>query len=67
MSQTPATVNNHSLKIWESLDEVRKQFAPTLSTTEFDFFVGLGKSLNANPFTREIWAVKYGTSPASKS
>ena len=65
MSQTPATVNNHSLKIWESLDEVRKQFAPTLSTTEFDFFVGLGKSLNANPFTREIWAVKYGTSPAS--
>ena len=51
--------------IWNNTDEVRKQFAKDLTDIEFKFFVGLGKSLGANPFTREIWAVKYGTSPAS--
>lgn len=52
-------------KVWNDLKQVKAQFAPTLSDTEFNFFVGLGQGLKANPFTREIWAVKYGTAPAS--
>lgn len=52
----------NELTLWnepKQLSEVKKVFAPKLNETEFSFFVGLGKSLNANPFTREIWAVKY--------
>lgn len=45
--------------VWERIEEIRALFAPTLTEREFLFFVQLGKSLRANPFTREIWAVKY--------
>lgn len=55
----------NQLQAWQNPDEIRRLFAPTLSEPEFQFFMGLGKNLNANPFTREIWAVKYGTGPAS--
>jgi phage recombination protein Bet len=48
----------------DSYDKIRKMFAPQLTHDEFGLFVGLGKSLGANPFTREIWAVKYGNSQA---
>src|SRR5271154_2834920 len=58
-----ATINNQSqIALWEdsaSLQEIRKLFAPKLSDMEFQFFVGMGKASNLNPFTREIWAVKY--------
>jgi phage recombination protein Bet len=58
--------SRNAIAIWENLGEVRAQFAPTLSDKEFAFFVTLGKSLGANPFKREIWAVKYDASkPAS--
>ena len=50
---------------WTKLEVVKKCFAPSLSDDEFKIFVGLGKSLNANPFTREIWAVKYSGNAAS--
>jgi phage recombination protein Bet len=50
---------------WVKLEVVKKCFAPTLTDDEFKIFVGLGKSLKANPFTREIWAVKYTSSAAS--
>ena len=55
-----------TLAVWgkEQRDIVRKTFAPDLTQTEFAMFVGLGKSLGANPFTREIWAVKYGNNSA---
>jgi phage recombination protein Bet len=54
------------LAVWENLQDVRAQFAPTLTEKEFSFFVTLGKSFGANPFLREIWAVKYDSkSPAS--
>lgn len=43
----------------QKLQEIRKLFAPKLSDMEFKFFVGLGKASRLNPFTREIWAVKY--------
>jgi len=56
----------NAIAVWDNLAEVRAQFAPTLTDKEFAFFVTLGKSLNANPFKREIWAVKYDKSqPAS--
>lgn len=53
---------NTSMTMWEDsakLNEIRKLFAPKLTEMEFQFFVGLGKAANLNPFTREIWCVKY--------
>jgi phage recombination protein Bet len=53
---------NISMTMWEDekkLNEIRKLFAPKLSEMEFQFFVGLGKAANLNPFTREIWSIKY--------
>lgn len=44
---------------WQKADVVKKIFAPKLTNDEFMIFYGMGKSLGANPFTREIWAVKY--------
>lgn len=49
----------------KGVETIKKCFAPTLSSEEFKVFLGLGKSLNANPFTREIWAVKYGNQAAA--
>jgi len=57
-----ATTTNNQLINWDDatkLEEIRKLFAPTLTEMEFQFFVGLGKASGLNPFTREIWAVKY--------
>lgn len=52
--------------VWaqDSYTKIRKMFAPQLTNEEFGVFVGLGKSLGANPFLKEIWAVKYGNSEA---
>jgi len=53
---------NQSLVMWDDqkkIGEIRKLFAPTLTDMEFQFFVGLGKASGLNPFTREIWAIKY--------
>jgi len=61
MSNAMTTVND-VLMMWdnkEQLEEIRKLFAPKLSDTEFQFFIGLGKASRLNPFTKEIWAVKY--------
>lgn len=52
-------IKKNELEVWEQKEQIRKIFAPNLSTTEFEYFCSLGKALNANPFTREIWAVKY--------
>lgn len=58
--------SRNAIAVWDDLKSVREQFAPTLTDREFAFFVTLGKSFNANPFKREIWAVKYDKSaPAS--
>lgn len=61
---TKAIENGSELDLWRKKDKIRQMFAPNLSSTEFEAFVGLGASLGANPFTREIWAVKYGNNPA---
>jgi len=68
MTNALTTSNIHGLVMWDDqkkLEEIRKLFAPTLTDMEFQFFVGLGKASGLNPFTREIWAVKYDkSSPA---
>lgn len=54
--------NNNELIIWDDnqkLGEIRKLFAPKLTDLEFQAFVGMGKATGLNPFTREIWSVKY--------
>jgi len=48
-----------ALEAWNNPNQVRELFAPKLSDTEFQFFMGMGRALKLNPFTREIWAVKY--------
>lgn len=53
---------NASLSIWNDQKKVRELFAPDLNEKEFEFFLTLGMGLQANPFTREIWAVKYDKS-----
>lgn len=50
----------------EKLKEIRKLFAPKLTDMEFQFFVGMGKATNLNPFLREIWAVKYSEKEAAQ-
>jgi phage recombination protein Bet len=63
MSNELSTINlSTNLNMWDDgkkLEEIRKLFAPNLTEMEFQFFVGLGKASGLNPFTREIWAVKY--------
>lgn len=62
MSNELALNNNTQLSMWEDkqqLMEIKKLFAPKLSDMEFQYFVGLGKATNLNPFLREIWSVKY--------
>jgi phage recombination protein Bet len=67
MSNLPE-INDHKelvINPWSKLEVVKKVFAPKLTNEEFKLFVGLGMSLDANPFTREIWAVKYGGESAN--
>ena len=54
-------MENTNIQILESQKaEIKTLFAPTLTDSEFNYFLGLAKSLNANPFKREIYAIKYG-------
>jgi phage recombination protein Bet len=58
---------NKAITIWEDetkLNEIRKLFAPKLTPLEFQYFVRLGMETGLNPFMKELWAVKYGDSPA---
>jgi len=67
MGETTSLVKTKNvMAVWENLNDVRAQFGPTLTEKEFSFFVTLGREFGANPFLREIWAVKYDSkSPAS--
>lgn len=61
MTNALAQLNN-SMTMWEDnnkIEEIRKLFAPKLTESEFQYFVGLGKAAGLNPFLREIWSVKY--------
>lgn len=55
-----------TLSIFAAPEKIRALCAPDLTDAEFEFFFGLAKGLQANPFIREIWAVKYDKAkPAS--
>lgn len=59
---------NANINIWESSDQltqIKEIYGKNLSNGEFTTFVQIGKATGLNPFLREIWAVKYGSSPAS--
>lgn len=61
-------MSENSVVIWSDeskVAEIKKIYAPSLSPTEFQAFVGIGQSTGLNPFLKEIWAVKYGNNPAS--
>src|ERR1700690_3147572 len=56
-----ATISN-AMDLWEDetkLEETKAIFAPKLNKNEFNAFIGMGKANDLNPFTREIWAIKY--------
>jgi phage recombination protein Bet len=55
------------IAIWEEskIPEIKQMYGKDLTESEFAMFLNLGKSLNANPFTREIFAVKYGNASAN--
>ncbi len=64
--QSLQKIDSQHVAVWQDEEKIRKLFAKDLSPDEFRFFVSLGASLGANPFTREIWAVKYNKNqPAS--
>ncbi len=59
---------NKEIEIWKEkkgIDAIRDVFGRGLSNSEFEILCQIGKATNLNPFLKEIWAVKYGNSPAS--
>lgn len=64
---TALALVSRNVSMWEDntkLDEIKKLFAPQLTNIEFESFIGLGKATGLNPFLKEMWAIKYGTSAA---
>lgn len=60
------TKQQQSQGIWDDkIDIIKNAFAADLTRDEFTMFVELGRSLNLNPFKREIWCVKYGNAAPS--
>ena len=54
--------------IWQeqnALTEIKKIYGKDLTEGEFTTLCQIGQATGLNPFLREIWAVKYGGSPAS--
>ncbi len=45
--------------------QIKNTYGKGLDEGEWKLFLQLGISTGLNPFLREIWAVKYGTNPAS--
>lgn len=58
------TVKTESSKLinWadpDFLEDIKRLFAPKLTSAEFQMYCGMAKSTGLNPFLKEIWAVKY--------
>ncbi|MBI2550835.1 phage recombination protein Bet [Candidatus Uhrbacteria bacterium] len=67
MTKTLAISAQDAGAIWQEqtkLAEVKKIYGKDLTDSEFAILVQIGQATHLNPFLREIWAVKYGTSPA---
>ncbi|MCP3685244.1 MAG: recombinase RecT [bacterium] len=52
------------LNVWQDSAQIRRLFAKGLTNDEFEYFARLGSTLGADPYKREIWAVKYGGNAA---
>ena len=50
------------LSIWEDelqLKDIKEIYAPKATANEFKAFIRMGQATGLNPFTREIWCIKY--------
>jgi phage recombination protein Bet len=60
--KTKAVVpKNSAAAVWadNQLDMLRKNLFPHLNNQEFVLLVGMGRRFKADPYKRQIWAVKY--------
>lgn len=64
MSTEIERFKKEALLVWSDSEKIRQLFAPNLSTDEFSLYMSMGMELGANPFKREIWAIKFGQAPA---
>lgn len=58
---------DNEVTLWNDnnlISEIKKIYGRDLNEGEFRTFVELGRATGLNPFLREIWAVKYGSSAA---
>lgn len=54
-------------KIWDeqaTVNQIKEIYGRGLSDGEFNTFIQIGKATGLNPFLKELWAVKYGSSAA---
>lgn len=56
-----------AIDMWQNQDqlaEIKKIYAKDLSEAEWRVLQAIGKATKLSPYLREIWAVKYGSTPA---
>lgn len=46
-------------------DDVKARICPNITDSELALVMGLCQAQNLNPFTRDVYIIKYGTAPAS--
>jgi phage recombination protein Bet len=63
MGEGIATTGNHAVVLNE--DIVKKYICPTATNPEIYVFLQLCKAQNLNPFLKEAYLIKYGSSPAT--
>src|ERR1700685_3537833 len=55
-------IESKELSMWEdelTLKDIKDIYAPKASPNEFKAFIQMGKATGLNPFTRDIWLIKY--------
>lgn len=48
-----------------SADDIKARICPNITDSELALVMGLCQAQNLNPFTRDVYIIKYGTAPAS--
>jgi len=64
---TQVLTHTQATELWSKdtqLAEIKKVYGANLSDSEFQIFIQIGKATGLNPFLKQLWAVKYGNSPA---
>ena len=57
--------NDAGLQIQVTSDDVRNYFCPNATEKEVGLFLALCQSQRLNPWTRDVYLIKYGSSPAT--